>query len=72
MCGPTGVGKSHLANAIAIEALKRNFHVLAKSDAEPKLPLFVTEFNRHVKVLRKRCIIDCASYFWSHYDLLSK
>jgi len=30
MCGPTGVGKSHLANAIAIEALKRNFHVLAK------------------------------------------
>jgi DNA replication protein DnaC len=30
MCGPTGVGKSHLANAIAIEALKRNFHVLTK------------------------------------------
>jgi len=30
MCGPTGVGKSHLANAIAIEALKRNFRVLAK------------------------------------------
>jgi DNA replication protein DnaC len=30
MCGPTGVGKSHLANAIAIEALKHNFHVLIK------------------------------------------
>jgi DNA replication protein DnaC len=30
MCGPTGVGKSHLANAIAIEALKRNFRVLTK------------------------------------------
>ena len=30
MCGPTGVGKSHLANAIAIEAIKRNFRVLAK------------------------------------------
>lgn len=30
LCGPTGVGKSHLANAIAIEALKRNFRVLAK------------------------------------------
>ena len=30
MCGPTGVGKSHLANAIAIEALKRDFRVLAK------------------------------------------
>jgi DNA replication protein DnaC len=30
LCGPTGVGKSHLANAIAIEALKRNFKVLAR------------------------------------------
>lgn len=30
LCGPTGVGKSHLANAIAVEALKRNFHVLSR------------------------------------------
>jgi len=30
LCGPTGVGKSHLANAIAIEALKRDFRVLSK------------------------------------------
>ena len=29
-CGPTGVGKTHLANAIGIEALKRNLRVLAK------------------------------------------
>jgi len=29
-CGPTGVGKSHIANAIAIEALKRNYRVLSK------------------------------------------
>jgi DNA replication protein DnaC len=29
-CGPTGVGKSHLANAIAVEALKRNYRVLSK------------------------------------------
>jgi DNA replication protein DnaC len=29
-CGPTGVGKSHLANAIGIEALKRNLRVLSK------------------------------------------
>jgi DNA replication protein DnaC len=27
-CGPTGVGKSHLANALGIEALKREFRVL--------------------------------------------
>lgn len=30
LCGPSGVGKSHLANAIAIEALKRDFRVVAK------------------------------------------
>ena len=30
MCGPTGVGKSHLANAIAIEALKRDLRVISK------------------------------------------
>ena len=27
LCGPTGVGKSHLANALACEALKRDYHV---------------------------------------------
>jgi DNA replication protein DnaC len=30
LCGPTGVGKSHLANAIAIEALKRDFRVVSR------------------------------------------
>ena len=30
LCGPTGVGKSHLANALAVEALKRNFRVLSR------------------------------------------
>jgi DNA replication protein DnaC len=30
LCGPSGVGKSHLANAIAIEALKRDFRVVIK------------------------------------------
>jgi DNA replication protein DnaC len=30
LCGPTGVGKSHLANALAIEALKRDYRVLSK------------------------------------------
>jgi len=30
LCGPTGVGKTHLANAIGIEALKRNFRVISK------------------------------------------
>jgi DNA replication protein DnaC len=28
LCGPSGVGKSHLANALGIEALKRDYRVL--------------------------------------------
>jgi DNA replication protein DnaC len=31
LCGPTGVGKSHLANALGLEALKRDFRVLSYS-----------------------------------------
>ena len=31
LCGPTGVGKSHLANALGIEALKRDLRVLSRS-----------------------------------------
>jgi DNA replication protein DnaC len=31
LCGPTGVGKSHLANALAIEAIKRELKVLSGS-----------------------------------------
>lgn len=30
LCGPTGVGKSHLANGLACEALKRDYRVLAR------------------------------------------
>jgi len=30
-CGPTGVGKSHLANGLGLEALKREFRVLSSS-----------------------------------------
>jgi len=30
LCGPTGVGKSHLANSLAIEALKREFRVISR------------------------------------------
>jgi len=31
LCGPTGVGKSHVANALGIEALKREFRVFSYS-----------------------------------------
>jgi len=30
LCGPTGVGKSHLANAIAFEAIKRDLRVFSR------------------------------------------
>jgi DNA replication protein DnaC len=30
LCGPTGVGKSHLANALALEALKRDLRVFSR------------------------------------------
>jgi len=30
LCGPTGVGKSHLANALACEALKRDYRVFSR------------------------------------------
>jgi DNA replication protein DnaC len=33
ICGPSGVGKSHLATAIAIEALKRDLQVLYRGTA---------------------------------------
>ncbi len=31
ICGPTGVGKTHLANALGIEALKQDFKVISKT-----------------------------------------
>jgi DNA replication protein DnaC len=31
LCGPTGVGKSHVANGLGIEALKREYRVLSRS-----------------------------------------
>ena len=31
LCGPSGVGKSHLANGLAIEALKRDMRVFCRS-----------------------------------------
>jgi DNA replication protein DnaC len=30
LCGPTGVGKTHLANALGLEALKRDLQVISK------------------------------------------
>jgi DNA replication protein DnaC len=45
MCGPTGVGKSHLANAIAIEAIKHSFKVIAKPTHRLLLDLQISRAN---------------------------
>jgi DNA replication protein DnaC len=58
MCGPTGVGKSHLANAIAIEALKHNFHVVAKPTHRLLHDLQIARANgSHSRQLAR--ILDC-------------
>jgi len=34
ICGPTGVGKSHLANALAFEAVRRGYRVMVRPTSE--------------------------------------
>ncbi len=59
MCGPTGVGKSHLANAIAIEALKRNFRVLAKPPHRLLQDLQIARANgSHPRILARTLAYD--------------
>jgi DNA replication protein DnaC len=59
MCGPTGVGKSHLANAIAIEALKRNFRVLAKPTHRLLQELQIARANgSHSRILARTLDYD--------------
>lgn len=62
LCGPTGVGKTHLANALGIEALKRNFRVISKSTYRMLADLHASRatgsYNRHIAaVLRCNLLI---------------
>jgi len=45
LCGPTGVGKSHLANAIAYEALKRDLRVLMRNTQRLLYDLHISRAN---------------------------
>jgi DNA replication protein DnaC len=45
MCGPTGVGKSHLANAIDIVVIKHNFKVIVKTTHCLLLDLQISRAN---------------------------
>ena len=59
MCGPTGVGKSHLANAIAIEALKRNFRVLTRPTHRLLQDLQIARANgSHPRILARTLAYD--------------
>ena len=58
MCGPTGVGKSHLANALAMEALQRNFQVLIKPTHRLLQDLQIARANgSHARLLAR--ILSC-------------
>ena len=59
MCGPTGVGKSHLANAIAIEAVKRNLRVLTKPTHRLLQDLQIARANgSHPRILARTLTYD--------------
>ena len=58
LCGPTGVGKSHLATAIGYEAIKRNFTVMSVSAAGMLTQLLAARADgSHAKLLHK--ILKC-------------
>ena len=58
LCGPTGVGKSHLANALAIEALKRDYRVLSKPTHRLLNDLFTARSNgAHTRQMSR--ILNC-------------
>jgi len=54
ICGPTGVGKSHLANALACEALKRDYRVLSRPTHRLLADLHAARANgAHSRLLAK-------------------
>jgi DNA replication protein DnaC len=58
LCGPTGVGKSHLATAIGYEAIKRNLTVISLSAAGMLTDLLAARADSsHAKLLNK--ILRC-------------
>ena len=58
MCGPSGVGKSHLAQGLALEALKRDFRVLVKSTDHLLQDLQVARANGSYSRLLSR-LVSC-------------
>ena len=58
VCGPTGVGKSHLATAIGYEAIKRNYTVISVSAAAALTDMLAARADgSHAKLMHK--ILRC-------------
>jgi DNA replication protein DnaC len=59
LTGPSGVGKSHLANGLAIEALKRELRVLSRSTQRLLADLHAARANgSHPRLLAKILAVD--------------
>ena len=59
LTGPTGVGKSHLANALAIEALKQELHVLLRNTQRLLADLHAARADgSHIRLWRKVLTVD--------------
>ena len=58
-CGPTGVGKSHLANGLGFEALKRDYRVLSRPTARLLSDLQAARANgSHSRLLARVLSVD--------------
>jgi DNA replication protein DnaC len=59
LCGPTGVGKSHLANALACETLKHDYTVLSRPTHRLLNDLQVARASgTYDRLLRRLCTVD--------------
>lgn len=59
LTGPSGVGKSHIANAIAVEALKNELRVLSRDTQRLLTELHAARANgSHIRLLKKILSVD--------------
>jgi DNA replication protein DnaC len=59
LCGPTGVGKSHLATAVGYEAIKRGMKVLSSQTHRLLSELYASRADGgYEKLMKKTCGVD--------------
>jgi len=68
ICGPTGVGKSHIANAVCIEALKRDLRVVSRPAHRLLADLHAARANgTHTRLLHR--VVACDLLFLDDFGL---